>query len=115
MTIQPRRHGKVPAVRGKKEARRPCPPGGPPMSEYQYCEFLAIDRPLDDAALEHVRSLSSRAEITPTSFVNVYHYGDFRGNPDKLVEKYYDAFLYLANWGTRRLMLRMPRGLVDVE
>ncbi len=43
------------------------------MSEYQYYEFLAIDRPLNEAALKHVRSLSTRADITPTSFVNVYH------------------------------------------
>ena len=28
---------------------------------------------------------------------------------------YFDAFLYFANWGTRRLMLRLPRRLVDVE
>jgi len=24
------------------------------------------------------------------------------------VERYFDAFLYLSNWGTRRLMLRLP-------
>ncbi|MGD9065342.1 MAG: hypothetical protein PVI42_14550, partial [Desulfobacterales bacterium] len=53
--------------------------------------------------------------ITPTSFVNEYNYGDFKGNPLKLVEKYFDAFLYVANWGTRWLMLRVPRNLVDVD
>jgi hypothetical protein len=52
--------------------------------------------------------------ITATSFVNEYHWGDFRGNPDALMERYFDAFLYLANWGTRRLMIRLPRGLLDL-
>jgi hypothetical protein len=28
---------------------------------------------------------------------------------------YFDAFLYVANWGTHRLMLRVPRGLVDAR
>lgn len=32
-----------------------------------------------------------------------------------MVERYFDAFLYLANWGTRRLMFRQPRGVLDPE
>jgi hypothetical protein len=43
------------------------------VSEYQYCEFLVIDRPLDDAERAEVLSLSTRARITATSFVNEYH------------------------------------------
>jgi hypothetical protein len=34
------------------------------MSEYQYYEFLALDRPLTEEQLTELRSLSSRAEIT---------------------------------------------------
>jgi hypothetical protein len=83
------------------------------MSEYQYYEFAAVDRPLDRDELADVRALSTRAHITPTSFVNEYHWGDFRGNPQQLVERYYDAFFYLANWGTRQLMLRFPAALLD--
>jgi hypothetical protein len=30
-----------------------------------------------------------------------------------MVERYFDAFLYLANWGTRWLMFRLPRGVLD--
>lgn len=26
---------------------------------------------------------------------------------------YFDGFLYLANWGTRHLMFRVPRGALD--
>jgi hypothetical protein len=85
------------------------------LSEYQYYEFLAVDRPLDEQAQAEVRALSSRAEITATSFVNEYHWGDFRGNPSQLVARYYDAHLYLANWGTRQVMLRLPRDLVGPE
>ena len=85
------------------------------MSEYQYYEFLAVDRPLDERAQAEVRSLSTRARISATSFVNEYHWGDFSGNPSKMVERYYDAHLYLANWGTRHVMLRLPRKVLDVD
>ena len=84
------------------------------MSEYQYYEFLAVDHPLDERQRTELRALSTRARITATSFVNEYHWGDFRGNPAVLMERYFDAFLYLANWGTRRLMIRLPRELLDL-
>nr|WP_261554617.1 hypothetical protein [Frankia tisae] len=51
------------------------------MSEYQYYEFLAVDRPLDDQEQAEVRALSTRARITATRFTNEYHWGDFRGDP----------------------------------
>ncbi|MEV0409797.1 hypothetical protein AB0I68_03035 [Streptomyces sp. NPDC050448] len=85
------------------------------MSEYQYYEFLAIDRPLDERELEQVRALSTRAHITHTSFTNEYHWGDFRGDTTQLVEQLYDAHLYYANWGSRRLVLRLPAGLLGAE
>jgi hypothetical protein len=84
------------------------------VSEYQYYEFLAIDRPLDDAEQAEVRSLSTRARITATSFVNEYHWGNFKGDPNLLMERYYDAHLYVANWGTHRVMFRLPCDLLDV-
>ncbi|MFH1744304.1 MAG: hypothetical protein ABIH23_35325 [bacterium] len=85
------------------------------MSEYQYYEFQAVDRPLTKKQMDELRKYSSRAQITPNRFVNVYNYGDFRGKPSALVEEYFDAFLYLANWGTRWLMLRLSRALFDPE
>src|SRR5436190_2105979 len=84
------------------------------MSEYQDYEFRAIDRPLDKAAMNKLRAITSRAEITPASLINVDHFGSFKGDPDKLMEQYFDAFLYVANWGTRQFMLRFPRDLVDI-
>ena len=85
------------------------------MSEYQYYEFVALDRPLDAQAQAEVRALSTRAQITATSFVNEYEWGDFRGDPNHLVERHYDAHLYLADWGTRHLVLRLPRSLLDLN
>lgn len=85
------------------------------MSEYQYYEFVAIDRPLTRAEMDHLRSYSSRATITQSRFVNSYSYSDLRGDPAVWVEKYFDAFLYLANWGTHRLSLRFPAAALPLE
>jgi hypothetical protein len=85
------------------------------VSEYQYYEFLALDRPLSTAEQAEVRRLSTRARITATSFTNEYHWGDFRGSPGELMRRYYDAHLYFANWGTHRVMFRLPQTLLDPE
>jgi len=85
------------------------------MSEYQYYEFQAIDKPLNEKGIQALRNLSSRAQITATSFVNEYNWGDFKGKPLALMEKYFDAFLYIANWGTHWFMLRVPRRLVNFD
>jgi len=83
------------------------------MSEYQYYEFQAIDRPLSEGDRQALRDLSTRARITATSFTNSYEWGDFKGDPAELMERWFDLHLYLANWGSRRLMIRMPKRLVD--
>jgi len=85
------------------------------MSEYQYYEFQTIDRPLTKPEMDQLRSISSRAKITATSFVNEYSFGGFKGNPDALMEKHFDAFLYLANWGTHTVKLRLPAQLLNLE
>ncbi|MFE6081096.1 hypothetical protein [Streptomyces virginiae] len=71
--------------------------------------------PAPASAFARQAALSSRAHITPTSFTNEYHWGDFRGDPTQLVERLYDAHLYYANWGSRRLVLRLPAGLLGAE
>lgn len=86
----------------------------PRMSEYQYYEFQAVDRPLTQRQIRELRRYSTRASITSTRFVNHYEWGDFKGDPSAWVAKYFDAFLYLANWGTRELMLRFPRRVLDL-
>ena len=85
------------------------------MSEYQYYEFAALDEPLSDKQMKDLRALSTRAEITPTCFVNEYHWGDFRGDPRKLITSYFDAFLYYANWSTLWCMFRLPKDAVDLK
>jgi hypothetical protein len=83
------------------------------MSEYQHYEFPAIDRPLSKKEMSELRSHSTRARITTTSFVNHYEWGSFKGESDVWMEKYFDAFLYLANWGTHMLKLSLPSRLLD--
>jgi hypothetical protein len=88
------------------------------MSEYQYYEFQAIDRPLDRAALEELRSISSRARITASSFTNHYEWGDLKGDPRKFMEHWFDLHLYLANYNARRMMMRAPKrflNLADID
>src|SRR5271154_3850094 len=84
------------------------------MSEYQYYEFQAVDRPLSDADSKALRALSTRAKITASSFINSYEWGDFKGDPAKLMERWFDLHLYLANWGSRRLMMRLPKQMGDL-
>jgi len=83
------------------------------LSEYQYYEFQAVGHALDEQAMSDLRAITSRARITSTSLVNVYHFGDFKGDTHRLLDRYFDAFLYVANWGTRRLMFKFPRSIFD--
>ncbi len=83
------------------------------MSEYQYYEFLAIDRPLSAEDIAYVRTLSRRVQPTPSHAVFTYSYGDFPGDPLQLLAKHYDAMLYLTNWGTKQLAFRFPRAAID--
>lgn len=83
------------------------------MSEYQFYDFYAIDRPLSETQLRELRALSTRAHITPNSFTNHYNFGNFRGRPLEMMEKYFDFFVYDSNWGVREFMLRLPHGILD--
>ena len=85
------------------------------MSEYQYYEFQAIDQPLGEEDRAALREISSRADITTTRFTNEYHFGDFRGNPRKMMERWFDLHLYHASWGTRTIMIRLPKHLLDTS
>ncbi|MFB7630631.1 hypothetical protein ACFC0M_06750 [Streptomyces sp. NPDC056149] len=84
------------------------------MSEYQYYEFQALDRPLSHEEQQELRALSTRARITATSFTNTYNWGDLSGDPRRMVERYFDAHLYVTNWGTHRLMLRLPKQTLNL-
>ena len=84
------------------------------MSEYQYYEFQALDRPLTPSEQKAVSRLSSRVAPHPTRAVFVYNYGDFPGSPEEILAKYYDALFYIANWGSVQLAFRFPKSLLDV-
>ena len=88
---------------------------GAHVSEYLYYEFRAVDRPLTHREIRELRALSTRAEITATSFVNTYEWGDFKGDPNILMEKYFDAFVYTANGCVFQLVLRLPKGALDTK
>ena len=85
------------------------------MSEYQYYDFKAIDHALTKTEMAALRDLSTRAVISTTSFTNHYEWGDLKADPLKLLERYFDAFLYVANWGTREFHLRLPQERVDFK
>ena len=85
------------------------------MSEYQYYDFKAIDHALTKTEMAALRAISTRAVISTTSFTNHYEWGDLKADPLKLLEKYFDAFVYVANWGTREFHLRLPQELVDFK
>ncbi|HUX25254.1 MAG TPA: hypothetical protein VMV87_11620 [Burkholderiales bacterium] len=85
------------------------------MSEYQYYEFVAIDEPLTPKQMAELRSRSSRASITPTSFVNDYQWGNLKGDPADWMRLYFDAHVYVANWCTCCLYLRVPKDAFDAE
>lgn len=79
------------------------------MSEYQYFEFAALDRPLTTAEMRQLRAASSRADITPAGFVNAYDYGSLKARPLEWMQRYFDAFVHVSGWGARRFALRLPR------
>lgn len=85
------------------------------MSEYQYYEFLAIDRPLTPDETTQLRALSTRATITPVNFTNEHNWGDFKGSPDKLMQRYFDVHVYVANWMTAIFMVRLPKEALAEE
>jgi hypothetical protein len=85
------------------------------MSEYQYYDFKAIDHALTKTEMAALRSISTRAVISSTSFTNHYEWGDLKADPLKLLATYFDAFVYVANWGTREFHLRLPQELVNAK
>jgi hypothetical protein len=86
------------------------------MSEYQYYEWQTVDRPLTEEEVAEVEKLSSHMDVvTSTQAVVTYSWGDFKHDPAKVLLRYFDAMLYMANWGSRRLAFRFPREAIDAE
>ncbi len=85
------------------------------MSEYQYFEFRLDGKSLSENEKRLMSSLSSRAVISSDMASYTYTYGDFRGNPKEILEEHFDAFLYLANWGSKHLIFKLPKALVNIK
>ncbi|OPY84657.1 MAG: hypothetical protein A4E72_02116 [Syntrophus sp. PtaU1.Bin208] len=83
------------------------------MGEYQYYEFLAIDRPLTYEEMKQLRDISSRARISPSSFVNEYNFGSLKADPRDLMKHFFDAHVYVTNWMSARFILRLPKESFD--
>lgn len=85
------------------------------MSEFQYYEFKAIDRPLSRAERDEVSSWSSRTVASSTGAIFTYSYRDFPKDERTVVAQYFDAMFYTANWGSTRLIFKFPAGLVNIR
>ncbi len=83
--------------------------------EYQYYEFQALERHLTKAEQDYVQSLSSRVRPTATRAVFTYSHADFPGRPLSVLEKCFDAMLYMANWGSYQLAFRFPKSAVNIQ
>lgn len=85
------------------------------MSEYQHYAFRAIDKPLSESDKKEIEKWSSRTSPTNSGANFTYHYGDFPKDELKVVEKYFDAFFYISNWGSTRLVFKFPTILIDIR
>jgi len=83
------------------------------VSEYQYLEFLAVDRPLTAREMDHLRRISTRAQITPVSFINEYNWGGLSADPRDFMCQFFDIHVFIANWGDGIFMVRLPKDAID--
>jgi len=60
-----------------------------------------------DALSSHIEVNSMRASVS-------YNWSGFKHNPIKVLAKYFDSYLYFANWGSFDLAFSFPKGLIDV-
>lgn len=83
------------------------------MSEFQSYSWVTLHRRLTAEEQRAVDKLSSHIEVTSHSAEVTYEWGDFKHDPLQVLARYFDAFMYYSNWGTRILALRFPRQAVD--
>lgn len=85
------------------------------MSEYQYYEWQTLEHLLTAAEQAAVNGLSSHIDVTSSQAIVTYEWGDFKHDPIAVLAKYFDAHLYITNWGTRHLAFRFSRGILDTK
>lgn len=78
------------------------------MSEYHCYEFVALERALAPKDVVQLRGISRRAELSRTHcWLEQYGRGS-QVDPDKLVERHFDAALCFSSSPRLRLWLRLP-------
>ncbi|WP_372739737.1 hypothetical protein [Neptunomonas sp.] len=82
------------------------------MSEYQYYRFERQDGYLDSKARQALRAISSRADITATSFQIYYNYSDLKAEPQEVMLKHFDIGFYYADWGSIDAYIKLPLGTI---
>jgi hypothetical protein len=85
------------------------------MSEYQAYYFARVDRPLSGNEIEAVDALSSHMEVSAHSAFVHYHYGNFKHEPLQVLKKWFDVFVYYANWGSQTVGFRFNKDAIDLE
>jgi hypothetical protein len=82
------------------------------MNDYQFIHFLAIDHRLNEDQLGFMDRQSSYAIFDELEFSHESPPDDFHGDPLEMLRQGYHAHLHYANSGLRRLMFRLPGGLL---
>ena len=82
------------------------------MSEYSYYKFGRLDGYLDTEARQVLRDISSRAELSATTFQVYYNYSDLKTVPSELMLKYFDIGFYYADWGAIDIYIKLPAGTI---
>lgn len=85
------------------------------MSEYQYYDFYAIDKALSPAQRKKIETYSSRSSPSARRATFVYNYSNFRYEPAAVLYDFFDIAIYVANWGSRRLLMKFPANRVDFK
>ena len=83
------------------------------MSEYQYYEWQKLESPLTIAEQNAVDALSSHIEVSAMQASVSYNWSSFGHDPMRVLAKYFDAYLYFANWGSYELAFSFLKGLID--
>lgn len=85
------------------------------MSEYQRYQFQCIDNILTQAERIQLHKVSSRAEITNSSFSVYYHYSGLRAEPVEVLARYFDIGMHYGEWGQVDVYIKLPPSSLPKE
>ena len=82
------------------------------MSEYLSYRFERLDGKLSTEQRQALRAVSSRADITQSSFSVDYRYSDLKAQPVDLMQQYFDIGFHYTNWGDIEAYIKLPRSIL---